>query len=272
MSRLSPLLEEDGSLFSVSALFHENTKIGPWEARVELTPLVEAKLKQITQAYKTYPAARIRLKLPDVSGRAGAPLCETIEKRRSRREFADRPLTLEEMAVLLHYSYGLTYSHSLSGSPKAKGIVQSFRAAPSGGALYPIEIYPALFNVEGTEPGIYHYNVQNHELELVHLGDYQATLWEYTFRQSLVKQASFMLVLTGIPARVTWKYRERGYRYILIEAGHIAQNTYLVATASGIGICTIGGFLDDQLCQLMFLDGVQEFPIYIIAGGKLVCD
>jgi SagB-type dehydrogenase family enzyme len=150
-------------------------------------------------------------------------------------------------------------------------VTQAYRASPSAGGLYPLEIYPVLFHVAETEPGIYHYNVQEHTLESVRLGDHRGDLWLYTIRQELVKQASFLFVITGIPARLLWKYRERGYRYVLIEAGHVAQNMYLVGSAIGVGICTIGGFLDDQLCQLMFLDGVQEFPVYIVAGGKIPC-
>jgi SagB-type dehydrogenase family enzyme len=262
MSKYSRLLEDDGQLFSISALYHENTKLSAWDAKVELTRLFgKTKRQSGAESFKTYPSARYRLKLPDVSGRTGLSLYQAIEKRCSTREYAPAPLACQDLAILLHYSCGIT--HHTEGQP--------MRASPSGGALYPLENYPVLFNVEGIEPGVYHYNVREHSLESVHLGSYQAALWEYSFRQDLVKQAAFMFVLTAIPARLQWKYGERAYRHILIEAGHVAENAYLVGTAAGIGICTIGGFQDDQIAQLIFLDGVQEFPVYLIAGGKALC-
>ena len=262
MSKYPGLLEDDGQLFSISALYHENTKLSAWDAKIELTRLFgKAKRQTGAESFKTYPSARLKLKLPDVSGRTGAPFYQTIEKRRSIREYAPVPLTCEELAILLHYSCGIT--SRLDGQP--------LRASPSGGALYPLENYPVLFNVEGVEPGVYHYNVCEHSLESVHLGSYQTLLWEYSFRQDLVKQASFMFILTAIPARLQWKYGERAYRHVLVEAGHMAENVYLVGTAAGIGICTIGGFQDDPIAQLIFLDGVQEFPVYLIVGGKVLC-
>lgn len=265
MSGYPKTLVEEDQLLSISALFHENTKIRPWESKIELTPLVMNQLDHITKAFKTYPSARVKIELPEVRPRPGSPIQEVIEKRRSIREFAATPLELEELAQLLHYSYGITEVRRYSN------VTQSYRASPSAGGLYPLEIYPVLFNVNGTEPGIYHYNVLEHALESVRLGDHQDTLWSYTIRQEWVQQTSFLFVITGIPGRLLWKYRERGYRYVLIEAGHVAQNTYLVGTAMGIGICSIGGFLDDELAQFMFLDGVQEFPIYIVGGGKVPC-
>lgn len=264
MTKYSELIEDSSQLYSISALYHENSKLGKWDAKVELTRMpstAKSKLPSGADSFKTYPSARIRLKLPDAAGPKGALLYETFEKRRSLREYAPAPLTCEDLAVLLHYSCGLT-------GDRANPFM---RASPSAGALYALEMYPVLFNVQGIEPGAYHYDVREHALESVHLGAHQKALWEYSFRQDLVLQASFMFILTAIPGRLQWKYGERAYRHLLLEAGHIAENIYLAGTGADIGICTIGGFQDDQIAQLLFVDGVQEFPIYLIAGGKLPC-
>lgn len=271
MRKHSGLVENSRRLFSISALYHENSKLGPLEAEIELKKPDKSQIGHRTSlcAFKSYLGAKVRFELPDVSDWSGPPFYQVVRERRSAREFDPEPLTHKDLAVLLYYSCGITTL--APGFLRGQAVMEPLRANPSAGALYSLEIYPVLFNVEGVEPGVYHYNVREHSLESVRLGAYQADMWEYSFRQELVQQAAFTFIITAIPARLQWKYGERGYRHILIEAGHLAQNTYLVGTAAGIGVCTIGGFQDDQIARLMFLDGVQEFPVYIVAGGKAPC-
>ena len=83
----------------------------------------------------------------------------------------------------------------------------------------------------------------------------------------MVLHASAVLVLTGIFARVHWKYADRSYRYIMLEAGHLGQNIYLAATALGLAPCGIGAFFDDDLNQLLGIDEREEATVYLLAVG-----
>jgi len=143
-----------------------------------------------------------------------------------------------------------------------------FRSAPSAGALYPIEIYPVVNRVTGLEPGIYHYNVRDHALELLKGGDYRGQLIRYCLGQEMPGTANVVLILTAIFHRTRWKYRERAYRYVMLEAGHIGQNIYLAATAMGMGACAIGAFLDDPINRLLEVDGVREAVVYLLTVGR----
>jgi SagB-type dehydrogenase family enzyme len=180
---------------------------------------------------------------------------EAIERRRSRRDFADRPLPLEELSRLLHLAQGITEpSYPL-------------RAAPSAGALYPIEVYPVVNGVSQLAQGVYHYSVQHHALDLIREGDYRLALTAFALGQEMAGQAAVTFVLTALWQRLRWKYRERSYRYALLEAGHIAQNLYLGATSRGQNCVAIGAFLDDDINRLVGVDGEEESALYLVAVG-----
>ena len=139
---------------------------------------------------------------------------------------------------------------------------------PSAGARYPLEIYPFIFSVQGLKRAIYHYHVKTHSLELIYDGIFQrATL--KNFSQSWIRKAAFLLVITAIFDRMEEKYKERGYRHIYTEYGHLAQNFYLVSSSLDLGCCSIGGFIDDGLNELLDLDGVDESTVGVTAFGNI---
>jgi SagB-type dehydrogenase family enzyme len=146
---------------------------------------------------------------------------------------------------------------------------RSFRAAPSAGALYPIETYAVVHNVSGLEPGLYHYAVTDHALEQLRTGNLRTQLLLAGIGQDTLAQAQVCLALAATFQRTRWRYHERTYRYVLLEAGHIGQNLYMAATSMGLGACAVGAFLDDQINDLLGLDGVQEAALYLISLGKL---
>ncbi len=208
------------------------------------------------ERYKTYSDAA-RIELPDPHGEWGLSLAETIEQRRSRREYITDPISLAELSRLLHAASGIT--------EPARG----FRAAPSAGALYPLETYAVVHHVAGLAPGLYHYAVADHALEQLRPGDLRARLVVAGIGQEMLGQAQVCFVLSAIFQRTRWKYRERTYRYVLLEAGHVGQNLYLAATAMGMGACAVGAFLDDDLNELLGVDGEEEAVLYVIAVGKV---
>jgi SagB-type dehydrogenase family enzyme len=202
---------------------------------------------------KDYPGV-VRYALPPVSAPPDLSVARAIEGRRSLRDYAGRPLATGELAWLLHAATGITGPGGL-------------RAAPSAGAQYPIETYVAVTRVEGIEPGIYHYAPADHALDRVRTGTFGGDLVIAGLGQEFLGQAPVVLVLSAIFQRLRWRYRERAYRYALLEVGHIGQNVYLAAEAAGLGACAVGAFFDDAVNRLLEVDGVEEAALMLVPVG-----
>lgn len=210
---------------------------------------------QRPEQYKAYPEAT-KITLPDPGGYRGLSLEEAIGARRSIRAYTGEGLSLEELSRLLHAAQGITAR-------------QGFRASPSAGALYPIELYPVVHKVTGLEPGLYHYAVREHALELLRAGDLRAAVIKASLGQGFLGRAGVCFALTAVFQRTRWRYRERTYRYVMLEAGHIGQNLYLAATSMGLGACAVGAFLDDEWNELLQVDGTEEAVVYVISVGRV---
>lgn len=183
---------------------------------------------------------------------------EVIVKRHSSRKFGKEALSLEQLSLLLFGMSGLTRI-----SPDF-----AYRTTPSAGGLFPIEIYPVINNAEGLDSGIYHYNIQDHLLEYLKEGDFRKEISEGCLNQTMAYISAVNFIWTAIIERSKWKYLQRCYRYIYLDAGHIGQNFYLVAQALGLNACTIGAIYDDELNSLLNLDGINETAIYVGVIGK----
>jgi SagB-type dehydrogenase family enzyme len=140
---------------------------------------------------------------------------------------------------------------------------------PSAGALYPIETYIAVNRVDEIPPGIYHYNVKETQLILLKEGNFGPDLQQAGLGQEMLEEASCVFVWTAIIERSKWKYRERAYRYIYMDVGHIGQNLYLAATAMNLGCCTVGAFFDEEVDRLIGVDGKEEISVYLGAVGHI---
>jgi SagB-type dehydrogenase family enzyme len=249
-------------------VFHENTKLGRLSGRVYSSWIVNFNRSQTARqtarpllrywqsgpAYKPYTLMERRA-LPAVTDRT--ELERTIAARRSIRAFTGAPLSLDELARLLFFSYGRT---------DARG---TFRAVASGGALYPLELYVVALAVDGLEPGVYHYGIEHHHLDLVRPGECLAALKEVVYWQGIdIDRAAAAVILTAVFRRSTIKYLDRGYRMILMEAGEAAQNFCLQATSMALGACLLGGFNDDGLSGFLDVDGVDEAPLLPALVGR----
>lgn len=166
-------------------------------------------------------------------------------------------MSLDELSRLLQYSAGVTDRRTGS------------RAAPSAGATYPIETYAVVNNVESVRAGIYHYLVPSHELDLVREGHVQREMSNAALGERMLLEANVVLVLSAVYKRTERRYRERAKRYIHFEAGHIAQNVYLVATAMGLGTCAVGAFYDEDMNNVLGLDGQEESVLYLLPVGEI---
>ena len=192
-----------------------------------------------------------------------SPLADLLSKRFSCRVFTAEPLTFEQVATLAAAAYG-TIGHAaigLIGLPE--------RPVPSGGGMYPLELYFLIRSGGAVPAGVHHYHPHAHGLE--HLRDVElpARYLTYLFmNQRWFAEAAAVVVLTGLPRRTARKYGDRGYRYLLLEAGHIAQNLVLAAGSLGLATCCGGGFFDDELAGLLVADIEDEVPVYAIAVGS----
>lgn len=188
----------------------------------------------------------ILLPAPQLKGNVSTE--EAIAKRRSKRSFRSQDLSLEQISQLLWAAQGITDQQG------------RFRAAPSAGAAYPMEIY--LLN----QDGLFHYLPQGHKLEQVTPNDLREQLARACLGQDFLAQAPVDLVIAAVYARVTSRYGQRGRRYTDIEVGHIAQNVHLQAQALGLSSVPVGAFDDDEVKQLLQLPEEEE-PLYIIPVG-----
>jgi SagB-type dehydrogenase family enzyme len=122
--------------------------------------------------------------------------------------------------------------------------------------------------VEEIEPGVYHYGVERHELDQLKIGDFRAEIAQAALDQEMAARANVVFVWTAIFERSKWKYGQRAYRYVYLDAGHTAQNVAIGAVALGLGSCQIAALYDDEANALLGVDGVEESTIYMTAVGR----
>ncbi|MEM2112425.1 MAG: SagB/ThcOx family dehydrogenase [Candidatus Bathyarchaeia archaeon] len=186
---------------------------------------------------------------------------ETILLRRSIREYTSNPVNLSDLAMILWAAYGITEPNL------------GFKATPSAGATYPLEVYVVIgeIGVKSKEGflggGVYRYEPDSHSLLLVKSGDYRRELMEAALGQSWVSEAPLNIVICAVFERTASVYGERGrIRYVPMEAGHAGQNIYLMATALNYGTVVVGAFYDELVSKVIDAKP-EEKPLYIIPVG-----
>ncbi len=185
------------------------------------------------------------------------PIFEIIDQRRSRRNFADKNLSMEQLAGLLWAIQGV----------KRAGAGYSLRTVPSAGARHPLETYIHANRIENLPKGLYRYQPLSHQLVLVSDQDISWELTAACLGQEMVSQCSAFFIWTAVIDRARWKYQQRGYRYIYLDAGHVCQNLYLASEAMNLGCCAIAAFDDDAMNKIIGVDGKEEFAIYMATVG-----
>lgn len=235
----------------IGDLFQKETKYS--RGKLSGRPLLWHKKPK---TFKHYPdAPRIELEVPATEG--GAPLWTTIAKRRSIRNFENRSLSKQHISQLLWATQGIT----------KREMDFEFRACPSAGALYPVETYLVLNDVAEIEPGIYHYAVRSHNLEQLKKGNFRIKIAQAALDQDMAYAANAVFVWTGLFERAKWKYDQRAYRYVYLDAGHIAQNLALAAVALDLGTCQIAALYDEEVNSLLGIDGKEESILYMSVVG-----
>ena len=236
-------------------LFHlnsSNVRVSP----AQLPPDPEQK----PPVRRLYPGAR-RIALGGADLDVALPLGAALASRRSIRDFSETILPADLLGKLLFTCAGV------NGALAFEGVSLGARTYPSAGALYPLEIYPVLQRVDGIADGIYHYDPFAHELAEIQSGNFHGQFAAMTFGQETLATANAVLFITAVFERSMWKYGQRGYRYVWIEAGHLGQNFYLVSAALGLASVALGGFYDGEANALLGV-GSGEKTIYAIFIGR----
>jgi SagB-type dehydrogenase family enzyme len=210
------------------------------------------------EIYKSYPSSKTIL-LPNQFQVSTISFNEVLKERKSIRSFSSQPLSKNDLSFLLWVSTGIQRTEH----------GYEFRTAPSAGALYPIETYIAANNVEEIEQGLYHYNIKSHLIEEIKLGNFGEKLARAALDQEMCADASVVFIWTAVFRRAKWKYSQRAYRYIYLDAGHIAQNLGLAVTSVGCGSCEVGAFFDDEINSLLGTDGTEESTVCLSVVGHL---
>lgn len=206
--------------------------------------------------FKTYPRLqKVKLKTPSVMESS-----RMIINRRSTRRFSKKKLSFKTFSRILYSCAGIT-------SPSSD-VNFSRRSYPSAGARYPIETYILTFRVDKLDQGLYHYNVRDNLLEKLHVKNMESDILSCTGGEKWILNSSFLCILTGIPDRSRIKYGERGFRYMLMEAGHLAQNLLLFSNHEKLAGCPLGGFIENKVVELLDIAHVNEYPLYMIVIGK----
>ena len=187
-------------------------------------------------------------------------LRDAIEARRSLREYSEAPLSRVELAYLLW---------SVQGVSRVIPDRATFRTVPSAGARHALETVVLAHRVDGLEPAAYQYLALEHRLmRLDSSPELRERLADACLGQPFVAASAATFVWVADRARMTWRYGERGIRYLFLDAGHVCQNLYLAAESIGAGCCAIGAFTDETMNDLLGLDGVNQFVIYLGVVGK----
>ena len=205
--------------------------------------------------YKQYPnSKKIMLIFDEIKTLS---FDQTIKNRKSIRNYSQNPLNIKQVAYLLWSSTGIQRVQR----------DYKFRNVPSAGALYPIETYLFTKNTKNLQTGLYHYNIESNSLEELIQEDLSTPLSKACLDQTMPFNAPITLIWTAIFQRSKWKYKQRAYRYIYLDAGHIAQNLALCAATMGLGSCQIGAFYDQEINKILGLDGKKESAIYLTTVG-----
>lgn len=202
------------------------------------------------------------IKLPDPSKdlEKKNSLFDLVNSRASRRKFTGEKITLEELSYLLFVTYGV----------RDKRIpFRVLKTAPSAGNRHSIEITLIVLDVEDLKPGIYRYTPMDHSIYKISSAENLIEkLNKGVRKQRFVINSAVVFLLSTIPYRTEWRYKEASHKVISLDAGHIGENLYLACEALGLGTCAIGAYDQDLIDELIEVDGEEEFTIYVFPVGR----
>jgi len=214
---------------------------------------------------KPYPsdAALVDLVTPEAFSLGDTSLVAALRERKSRRQYADSALTLDEFSFLLWAVQGVRRV--------SEKVPVSFRTVPASGGIHPFETYLVINRVENLDPGLYRYLPVEHKLLRVGPVDPE-WLEKLVFAcrgQAFVRKSAVVFIWTAVPYRTEWRYANEAHKGIALSSGHVCQNLYLACEAIGAGTCAISAYAQDAMDSLLGVDGRDEFTVYIAPVGKV---
>lgn len=256
------LAQDDNAIWE---LFHENSKTSRNERHLTypIHPSDETIVRAMQGLRRVKPyTVSPKVLLPDELPLYTRNLDDVLVGRESARAIAPGSIGLAQVAKVLRMSYGVTRDNAETDFPRP------FRVIPSGGALYPLEIYLYAATVEDLESGLYHYDPEDHSLDALPLSAHRRHPAPLFVQQTLVEDAAAILFISAIFRRSTFKYGDRGYRFVLLEAGHLAQNAIIAGTEMDLAVTSIGGFFDREVDRYLGFDGLSESTVYALLLGR----
>lgn len=233
------------------ASYHKQLSPSP-ESLGEAQPALELPLEA--------EAVLIELPNPREVELPAVDLRQAIEQRRSRRHYRPDPITLEELSSLLWLTQGVK---EVTKRPATR------RTVPSAGARHAFETLLLVQNVAGLEAGLYRFVAGRHALTSLNApADIAEQILHACWDQKQIASSAVTFLWVAEWDRMAWRYVERGYRYLHLDAGHVCQNLYLAAEAVGCGVCAIASYDDETLNRTLGLDGESQFVIYLASVGK----
>ncbi|AOT72455.1 SagB/ThcOx family dehydrogenase [Geosporobacter ferrireducens] len=249
----------------IGKLFMEKTRYAHLEESDQEKGMVQPPLE------KSYDPDSALIALPSVDelDMDSIQLKELIENRKSLRKYHQEALDIKELSYLLWSTQGV--KKVLVSQGEQGPISKTLRTVPSAGGRHPFETYILINRVRGIRAGLYRYVATKHSLLPIEaeedIGD---KITDACLNQVFVKTSAVTFIWAADAYRTTWRYGERGYRYIHLDAGHVCQNLYLAAESIDCGVCAIAAFDDEVLNEVMGLDGENEFVVYIGTAGKKI--
>ncbi len=225
----------------------------------QLSETDQQKGKEKPALFKSYEGKRVMLPSIDTIDCPDVTLKEVIESRSSHRKYVKKPLSLEALSYALYLTQGVK---------KVVKDLATFRNVPSAGARHAFETYLLVNHMDDIESGLYVYDAKSHELVfLMPYHDVKDSILKGCLNQSMILDASVSFFWVADIYRMSYRYVERSFRYLHLDAGHIGQNLYLAAEAINAKTCAIGAFDDDVLNAALTLNTENETVIYAAPLG-----
>jgi len=209
---------------------------------------------------KPYPKDARRINLPPFTDLGKFDLKDAIRNRESRRSYSSGPMTVEDLSFLLWSTQGIREKLD-SG--------HALRTVPSAGCRHALETYLCVLNIQGLDQGIYRYLPLEHQLLFEFtVENLKGRIVQAVFGQPYPGEAAVTFIWTAIPYRMEWRYGFAAHKVIALDAGHVCQNLYLACEAIGVGTCAMAAYDQEEIDDLLRIDGNDEFTIYLASVGK----
>lgn len=241
---------------SIGHEFMVKTRYGNMEPSDQMNKIAQPALEVAYDGAKTI----IDLPMPEEIPPITIDFMAVVELRTSVRDYQNMPISLLELSYLLWCTQGVK---------QVLGNKATLRTVPSAGARHALETYLLIHNVEGVKPGLYRFLALEHKLIEVNLSEnISGEIIKACLDQSFIGKSAVTFLWAAQANRMTWRYGERGYRYLHLDAGHVCQNLYLSAQVVGCGVCAIAAFDDEYMNTIIGLDGEEQFVVYVATLGK----